>query len=866
MNKKPVLLRSLFALLVVAVFVFSMFPLQESDFYDTFESLLADRNDPTMRQVIDLAKKKQHDDKLVYAYPSQALEAAAKEIRVPGPNGTGSYPVDLVRYVKPAAVKSQKLQNNADVISLIRKNAAGALRLGIDLNGGAEFLLRLKPDESKVTSTNYDALRDTAIETIRKRLEGQNIFETEISPAGQDYISVRVPIVSEDQKANLEKILLRSARLEFRFVHPMSQQACVAYEAYLANGGDPNAYLDTPEGAEFLSIEERDPSTGNLTVRYELVELEPQMTGDRIRQSQVGVGRFGRREIDLSFTPEGAKEFGKLTEANIGRRLAIVLDGKLYSAPVLQTAIYGGQAQITGDFSQDEAKNVSDALNSGSLPFSISVVSRSNIDPTVGSETIQKSIVSGIIGTILVMIFMLIYYRVAGLVANISLLVNALVLLGAMAAFDVTLTLPGIAGIILTLGMAVDANVLIYERIREEQNAGKSLAAAVDVGFGRAFSAIFDSNLTTMFVGVILYWQGTGAIKGFAMTLVIGIFTTLFTAVFLTRILFDLLLRIPWLKLKKINMLMFLPNPNIPFVKLRFVGFAVSAFLIVASIVLIGWKSGNGTAFGIDFTGGTQIVVDYVPLEKGGSRIPVAEIDRYLNQKGYDAKSTYKNEQDGEDGKRVLEIVVRPQGKDEVAPRQLIAEMDAAFPEVKFTMLSESTLGALIGRSFMISAAKALIFAMIGMILYLLIRFQLSYSIAANVALVHDVIVSTGLYLAFGGQITLQVIASLLTLIGYSVNDTIVIFDRQRENLQLHKNMNYFDIVNLSLNQTLARTILTSVSVILVLLSQLVFGGEGIHDFILVMLIGCIVGCYSSIFVSPIITAYWHRTEKGRAA
>lgn len=865
MNKKPVLLRSLFALIVVAVFVFSMFPLQESDFYDTFESLLADRNDPTIRKVIDLAKQKQNDDKLAYAYPSQALEAAAKEIHVPGANGTGSYPVDLVRYVKPAAVKSQKLQNNADVISLIRKNAAGALRLGIDLNGGAEFLLRLKPDESKVTSTNYDALRDTAIETIRKRLEGQNIFETEISPAGQDYISVRVPIVSEDQKANLEKILLRSARLEFRLVHPMSQQACVAYEAYLEKGGDPDAYLDTPEGAEFLSIEERNKN-GDLTVRYELVEIEPQMTGDRIRQSQVGVTRFGQREIQLSFTPEGAAEFGRVTEANVGRRLAIVLDGKLYSAPVLNEPIYGGNAQITGDFSQEEAKNVSDALNSGSLPFSISVVSRSNIDPTVGSETIQKSIVSGIIGTILVMIFMLIYYRSAGMIANISLLVNALVLLGAMAAFDVTLTLPGIAGIVLTLGMAVDANVLIYERIREEQNAGKPLAAAVDVGFNRAFSAIFDSNLTTMFTGIILYWQGTGAIKGFAMTLVIGIFTTLFTAVFLTRILFDLMLRIPGLKMKKINMMMFFPNPNVPFVKLRFVGFAVSAFLIVASLIIVGVKCKNGTAFGIDFTGGTQIMVDYVPLEKGVERIPVSDIDRYLNEQGYDAKSTYKNEQNGEDGKRVLEVVVRPKDKEDVSARQLIADMDAAFPEVKFTMLSESTLGALIGRSFMVSSVKALIFAMIGMIIYLLIRFQFSYSIAANVALLHDVVVATGLYLAMGGQITLQVIASLLTLIGYSVNDTIVIFDRQRENLALHKDMNYFDIVNLSLNQTLARTILTSVSVILVLVSQLVFGGEGIHDFILVMLIGCIVGCYSSIFVSPIITAYWHRKEKGRAA
>ena len=367
-------------------------------------------------------------------------------------------------------------------------------------------------------------------------------------------------------------------------------------------------------------------------------------------------------------------------------------------------------------------------------------------------------------------------------------------------------------------------------------------------GFDRAFSAIFDSNVTTLFTGAILYWQGTGAIKGFAMTLVIGIFTTMFSAVFLSRLLFEFFLMLP-LKIKKINMMMFLPHPHFDFIKFRFVGFGISACLILVSLV---------TVF---------LIVNYIQKDKTMAQIPATEIEKVLEKEGYDAKATYKKITDEEnvDGRSVLELVVRDRGTGTVSQENadtLIRKLDEAYPDVKLTKLSESTLGALIGAAFTRSAIKALICAMIGMIIYMVIRFQFSYSIAANIALVHDVIVATGLYLLFGGQISLQVVASLLTLIGYSVNDTIVIFDRQRENLATRKGMSYFQIVDLSLNQTLARTILTSVCVMLVLICQLIFGGDGIRDFVAVILIGNVAGCYSSIFVSPMITAYWHKEER----
>ncbi len=868
MNKNPILLRSLFAVFAVAVFVWSMFPLTQADFYETFLELTKDPADPMIVKLVESAKQKQEQDKYRYPYPSKAIEAAANEIVVDGA------PMNLVRYIKPAIVKQQKLKTNSDAISLIRKNAAGAIRLGIDLNGGAEFMLKLNADEK--VQDNFEKFRDNAIETLRKRLESQNYYECDLSPAGGDLVSVRVPVVSEDEKSNLEKLILRSAKLEFRLTHPdsrkMANDVRMAYEQW--NGNKQTVSLEDyfrtvyllqhPELAEYdLLSEENIDNSGNRSITYELVSRKVEMEGSEIKNADVRMTDFGQREIVLEFTGEGAKQFGKVTTEHVGKRLAIVLDGQLYSAPNLNEPILGGTAQITGSFSEDDARSVANALVSGSLPFEITIVSRSDIEASVGSETIRKSIWSGIVGTILVMIFMLIYYRVAGLVANISLVVNALVMLGAVAAFDVTLTLPGIAGIVLTIGMAVDANVLIYERIREEIKQGKSIASAVGIGFNRAFSAIFDSNLTTLFIGLILFWQGSGAIKGFAITLAIGIFSTMFTAVFLTRILFDVILRIAGNRLKTISMLEFCADPKIDFVRLRKVGFAISIVAVLSSLVLIGVRGKD--MLGIDFTGGSQILVQYVPKSADTKQISSNEIEKYLMSRGYDAKASYKTTTDiSKEDAKLLEIVVRNQGEsvsDELG-NTIIEEMDKAYPEVTFTKQSQSVLGALIGAAFTKSAIIAMLWAMVGMIIYLIIRFQFSYSIAANIALVHDVIVAMGIYLAFGGQLTLQVVASLLTLIGYSVNDTIVIFDRQRENLTLMHGKSYVQVVNTSLNQTLGRTILTSVSVVLILLAQLILGGEGIRDFIAIMLIGCIVGCYSSIFISPMITAYWHRKER----
>ncbi|MBO4646917.1 MAG: protein translocase subunit SecD, partial [Lentisphaeria bacterium] len=494
MNKKPIILRSIFALAVLGVFIFSMYPLQERDFYDAFKDICTDPNSKEVTELIATAQAKKAKDPSMY--DSTALETASAEKGIP-----------LEKVVKPVIVKTQKITGTRDVLSLIRKNTAGSIRRGIDLNGGAEFILELIPDpaDKEKIEKDFDKYRDLAIETLRKRLTQKNIFEADISPAGEKLISMRVPIVTKEEKQVLENLIKMSAKLQFKLVHPNNSDEVSKYMA------DPKNY-QAPEGYELkISNETRNGKT--IKMIY-VVERAAQMDGKEINDAYPSMNQFGQREILLSFKPAGAVRFGEVTSNNVGRELAIILDGELYSAPQIKQAITGGNAQITGSFSREDAENISNALVSGSVPFSMSIQAQSDIDPTIGKQTVSDGLYSGIAGMILVMLFMLVYYVRSGIVANISLFINAVLILGAMAAFDVTLTLPGIAGIILTIGKAVDANVLIYERIREEVQSGKTIQNAIDLGFDRAYSAIFDSNITTLIVAVILLWKGTGAIKG----------------------------------------------------------------------------------------------------------------------------------------------------------------------------------------------------------------------------------------------------------------------------------------------------------------------------------------------------------------
>ncbi|MGE4301743.1 MAG: protein translocase subunit SecD [Victivallaceae bacterium] len=858
MNKKPILWRSIIAAVIIGVFAASMYPLTERDFFSTFTSMLKNPGDPQSRAVIKQAQDLLATDKQI-EYEASALLRAA--------NDSGTYLPDLM--------KQGNLENNGDAVGAVRKAAGSSIRLGLDLAGGVEFMLKLSsPDEKPVEGetpeqakqreeryarqvANLERDRDQIIEIMRSRLEEQGINECEISPTGDWLISLRAPVVSREEKQKLEQLVCMSARLRFHLVHENNEKMV---REYLALTPEERRKFIPPPGYELKETVEfsgKDKSSRQATHHYYFINKRWEMDGQNIdRATPQQDPTTMKREIGLAFNSEGTKQFANVTRANVGRQLAIVLDGKLYCAPVIKTAIENGNAVINGDFSQDEIKRISDALNSGSIPFVITREAMFDMDPTLGRDNVRNGMVAGGIALVLVALFIGIYYRRAGVVAVISLAVNLVLILGALAAFSATLTLPGIAGIILTIGMAVDANVLIFERIREELSLEKPLGEAISLGFQKASSAVLDSNITTLFTGIILYSVGTGAIKGFAVTLCVGIITSVFCALFLSRLIFDIIDRI-WHP-KTMKMFCILRKPNFKFMKHRRAFYIFSGTLIAISLVTMAIKGGE--MFSIDFTGGNQISFYY------SERIPPANIENTLKTMGYaDSKISYKSGSEGE----LLELLIRgdasAEANTETAKTRIGRELNKLFPTAKLTGGDDNAVGGLVGNTFRNSALLALALSFIMVVIYITFRYEFGYGLAAILALVHDVIISVGVFLLCSREISLSVVAAILTIIGYSLNDTIVVFDRIRELLTLEPDKDYAEVVDTSLNQTLSRTLLTSMTTLLVIVILFLFGGISINDFVLVMMVGVLIGTYSSICIASPIVAKWHkRNDKQR--
>ncbi len=855
MNKKPVWFRFGVAVVIVAVFASSIYPLTPLNFYDTLRKYSSPKVDTSLpseerkakkaemekefADLIALAKKIEAKDKV---YPSIAVERAASKMDI-----------DLRKFVS-----DQGATGNKDIISFIKMKSASSIRLGIDLNGGVEFLLEIVPQKvADGENSNFDRQRDAAIEVLRNRLESENIFEAEISPVGGKFVSLKVPTVSKEENENLLKLLEMSARLEFRVVHPNNGELVAAYLRDPLN-------FHAPDGYRLMEQPPSGKKDETKASRLCFVKNRIAMRGKRnISDAFPTVNSMsGQRMIILEFTHRGARKFGELTTKLVGKRLAIVLDGTLYSAPVINEPILAGRARITGDFSRDEASRISKALMSGNLP-KINVVAMFETDPTLGAEAVHAGMWAGIYGLLAVVVFMAVYYTFGGVIADLALLVNVILIMGFMATFQATLTLPGIAGIVLTIGMAVDANVLIFERIREELNKGKNLLTAIDLGYSRAFVTIFDANVTTLFVALILMWVGSGPIKGFAVTLAIGIVTSMFSALFITRLAMDMLTR--WVRIPTMPMLCVIKGANFDFLGWRKIAFAISGSLILLAVVVAGLRGRD--ALGIDFTGGSRITYDY---DSSGSRPLEADIVKTLEKHGYMAKASYKTSLLGGAGDEKLEIILRKSSdsgnsSSKAAESTIKKILTQKFPNFKLGSGNETSVGGLIGERFRNSAILAILLAFVGIILYITVRFEFSYAIASIIALVHDVVIATGLFLLSGyiipgsGYLSLPVVAALLTIIGYSLNDTIVVFDRIREDVGLVQGKSYKEIINLSVNQTLSRTILTSLTTMLVLVFLYLSGATAINDFVLVMIIGIVVGTYSSIFIASPIVAVWHK-------
>ncbi|MEG1980527.1 MAG: protein translocase subunit SecF, partial [Victivallaceae bacterium] len=464
---------------------------------------------------------------------------------------------------------------------------------------------------------------------------------------------------------------------------------------------------------------------------------------------------------------------------------------------------------------------IADALTSGSFPFKINVDAVYDTAPTLGADNVQNGIRAGIIAMVLLATFMITYYRWAGVIAVTALTINLVLILGAMAAFGATLTMPGIAGIILTLGMAVDANVLVFERMREETENGKSAVNVVDLGFQKAYSSVIDGNLTTLVVAIILMYFGTGAIKGFAVSLSIGIVFSLFTALFMSHVIFDWIIH--FRSNVKFSMLKFFSKPNFDFMKQSKVAIPISLALIVLSIGTIIYK--GESMMSVEFTGGTLLSCRY------NQNVPISDLEKSLTQAGYNARVTYKSNPAARVDNKKVEILIR-QGSDEAArtsglelQQGVTSLLNQQYPQLQVSDSQVTSVGGMVGAEMTKNAFLSILLSFLGMIVYVSLRYEFNYAAAGILALLHDVIIALGISVLLGREMSLVVVAALLTIVGYSINDTIVIFDRIREERHLFPEKDFTEIVNESLNRTLSRTILTSLSTLIVVVVMFFFGG-----------------------------------------
>ncbi|MYC69144.1 MAG: protein translocase subunit SecD [Gemmatimonadetes bacterium] len=791
--------------------------------------------------------------------------------------------------------EAMELKSPGQLVDLKKRS----LNLGLDLQGGIHLVLEVKT-EGMEQQEAQDAVAQ-AQEVIRNRVDQFGVAEPTIQRQGENRIIIELPGVQDVQRA--KDLVGQTALLEFQLLEPaedrtrliqridqvlapqeeeeeeedlllssttesapLSSMLSGAGEDLTVAGRDlqrvknllntPEAQELIPADVEFLFSSKPAGAEGNEFYFLYLVRKRPEMTGHMIQDAFVSIGQvveyMGQPIVNFSTTDEGVRLFSRITGSHIGDRMAIVLDESVYSAPTIQSKISEGRGIITGSGTQEEAKDLAIVLRAGALPAEVEIIEDRTVGPSLGRDSIEQGKTAAIYSMVLIVIFMVLYYRAAGLIADCALLLNMLFIMAVLAGFHATLTLPGIAGIILTIGMAVDANVLIFERIREELRSGKTVRAAIDSGYGHALSAIIDANVTTFLVGIVLYQFGTGPIRGFALTLCIGIISSLFTAFFVTRTIFELITRKSEQSGLSIGPIALFSNLNIRFLSLRNIGFGTSAAVLLIGIVSI--LGINGIRQGIDFAGGTLLELHFDPavqvedIRSQLGRVPVGDAEIDLS------KSEIK--QFGSENDILIRVSESGTGT-EVADG-IMGVLKAGFvnniEEMEWIRRQEK-VGPKIGSELSNAAVRAVLVALALILIYMAWRFhRFLYGIAAVVALFHDVLITLGLLSLFDIEITLAVVAALLAIVGYSLNDTIVVFDRIRENLHTARRQGFDGTVNQSINECLSRTLITSATTLMAVLVLMIFGGEVNRDFTITLMIGVVVGTYSSVFVaSPVL-------------
>jgi SecD/SecF fusion protein len=694
-----------------------------------------------------------------------------------------------------------------------------------------------------------------SVEVVRNRIDQFGVTEPFIVRQGKDEIVVQLPGIKDAGRAI--ELIGRTAQLEFKLVDMDSDLDLSKMVREGIQRGELQKGFTHRELNRFLRaripmedeayLEKRpDRDTGEVTFVPILVKRRTILTGEALKTARVEIGgRFNEPLVALSFNARGASLFERVTGENVGKQLAIILDDIVQSAPVIRERIAEGKAQITGAFTAQEAADLAIVLRAGALPAPVDIIQNLTVGPSLGRDSVHKGLAAAVLGTILVVVFMALYYRTSGIIANFALLLNVIFMFAALSLLGATLTLPGIAGFVLSIGMAVDSNVLIFERMREESLLQKPLWSAVQGGYSKALRTIIDSHVTTLITAFALFLFGTGPIKGFAVTLSLGVILNLFTALYGTRAVYDYLRFKQWIK--KIHFLHIIKNPHIDFIRLRHIAFLSSGLLVALGLLAFLQIERGHANLGVDFTGGTimQFRVE-----------PDFRLDDIRNALSQGQLSDYELQEVPKEN--VLIVRVK---KSTLAIGQVAEQVNAIFakelPQIQFTLESKSEIGSSVSKDLRKAALIAIAVSMAGILLYLAWRFDLRFGVAAAIATLHDVLTVLGIFYLLNKEITLLFVTALLTLAGYSLTDTVVVFDRIRENLSSKGKQSIGEIINRSINEVLSRTIITSGTVFMVVLALLLMGGVLLRDFALALMIGVVVGTYSSIFVASPIVYMW---------
>jgi len=794
--------------------------------------------------------------------------------------------VDLLPYFYEEA-KFVRIQNqakrNAKVVAELYKECQGRLTLGLDLQGGVSFTLKIDPNgvdangagAGKEASMPHSEMVAQALKVMEQRVNSEGLAEPVIRPVGDLSIEVQLPGADAANNPEAMDKLKRPAKLEFRQVYRYKLPA---------DGEREHSFRSLPDSGvadgsssysqyEVLIQETEDSRTGEMKQTRYYVRRRADADGSIIQKAAGmpnpdGVSFY----VDMRFTDEGSKKFGDLTariaDGNDGRslgQLAIVLDGKLQSAPTVREAIRSTGATITGNFSREEVISLANVLNNP-LKFPMITQDVTSVGPTLAKDAQSKSVVASAVAVGLVVLFMIGFYLWGGFIAIFGMVLNLVLMLGAMAVFGATITLPGVAALVLTLGMAVDANILILERVREEARAGKDRAMSLREGYNRATWTIVDANLTHLLVALILAFMGTGPVRGFGITLIIGIFTTLFTTLVTCRGLQELALA-RGIMSRIFGLPVFKPTLDIPFLNFARVAFIVSWAIVALGISELAFKGKE--AFGKDFRGGESTLVAIAP----GAKVDIGRVVKLAGSVGLpDTTATVQTPVGGgEPTLRIETELTKDKSKGDFANlTRIVGALKEQYPEIikdkdapaAKLMLSREAIGASVSGELRYNAVLSVILALVGIGIYVSLRFETGFGIAAMVATLHDVLMTVALFVFFGGQFNSALIAAILLIIGYSVNDTIVVFDRIREELGNNPGRSLRDVIHFAINRTLSRTVLTSSTVFLCAVALWAFGAGDVRLYGEVFIYGVLTGTFSSIFIASPIFYWWHKGDR----